>query len=39
LQPTMPFFSEGRKMQGLKLPHAVLRKIFREDAGHWIPSV
>jgi len=33
------FLSEGRRMQGLKLPHAVLRKIFQEDARHWIPTV
>jgi predicted TIM-barrel fold metal-dependent hydrolase len=30
------FDSEGRKVRGLKLPEAVLRKIFRENALHWI---
>jgi len=30
------FESEGRKIQGLKLPEAVLRKIFRENAQRWI---
>jgi predicted TIM-barrel fold metal-dependent hydrolase len=30
------FDSEGRKVHGLKLPEPVLRKIFRENARHWI---
>ena len=30
------FDSEGRKVRGLKLPEAVLQKIFRENAEHWI---
>lgn len=33
------FDSEGRKVLGLKLPEAVLRKIFRENALHWIPGL
>lgn len=33
------FESEGRKIHGLKLPPEVLRKIFRENALHWIPGL
>jgi len=33
------FESEGRKVHGLKLPPAVLQKIFRENALHWIPGL
>jgi hypothetical protein len=30
---------EGRKIQGLKLPEPVLRKIFHSNALHWIPGL
>jgi predicted TIM-barrel fold metal-dependent hydrolase len=30
---------DGRKVQGLKLPEPVLRKIYRENARRWIPGV
>ena len=30
---------EGRPTQGLGLPEAVLRKIFRENARRWLPGV
>lgn len=33
------FEQDGRKIQGLKLPESVLRKIFRDNAQHWIPGV
>lgn len=33
------FESEGRKVQGLKLPDGVLRKILRDNARHWIPGL
>ena len=33
------FDSEGRKVHGLKLPEAVLQKIFRNNALHWIPGL
>jgi hypothetical protein len=33
------FEQDGRKIQGLKLPEPVLRKIFRDNAQHWIPGV
>ena len=33
------FESEGRKIQGLKLPQPVLQKIFRDNARHWIPGL
>ena len=33
------FESEGRKIQGLKLPEAVLHKIFRDNARHWVPGL
>jgi predicted TIM-barrel fold metal-dependent hydrolase len=29
----------GKKIQGLKLPEPVLRKIYRANALHWIPGV
>jgi predicted TIM-barrel fold metal-dependent hydrolase len=34
---TMEF--EGRKVQGLKLPPTVLRKLYHDNAVHWIPSI
>jgi predicted TIM-barrel fold metal-dependent hydrolase len=30
---------EGRKIQGLELPAPVLRRIFRENAIHWVPGL
>ncbi len=33
------FEVHGKKVQGLKLPQAVLRKIYRENAIHWIPGI
>jgi len=33
------FESEGRKIQGLKLPQPVLQEIFRDNARHWIPGL
>lgn len=33
------FDSDGRKVHGLNLPQAVLQKIFRDNAQHWIPGV
>lgn len=30
---------EGKKIRGLDLPPAVLRKIFRTNAQHWIPGL
>jgi len=33
------FVSEGRTVHGLKLPAPVLRKIFRDNAIHWIPGL
>lgn len=33
------FVSEGRKIQGLKLPESVLQKIYRENAKRWIPGL
>jgi predicted TIM-barrel fold metal-dependent hydrolase len=30
---------QGRKIQGLKLPESVLRKIFHDNAIQWIPGV
>ena len=33
------FVSEGRKIQGLKLPDSVLQKIYRENAKRWIPGL
>lgn len=29
----------GKKIQGLKLPEPVLRKIYRSNALHWIPGI
>lgn len=29
----------GKKIEGLKLPEPVLRKIFRTNAQHWIPGL
>jgi predicted TIM-barrel fold metal-dependent hydrolase len=33
------FDLNGEKVQGLKLPQPVLRKIYRTNALHWIPGV
>jgi predicted TIM-barrel fold metal-dependent hydrolase len=33
------FQSEGRTVHGLKLPEPVLKKIFRDNAVHWIPGL
>jgi hypothetical protein len=33
------FDLNGEKVQGLKLPESVLRKIYRTNALHWIPGV
>jgi predicted TIM-barrel fold metal-dependent hydrolase len=33
------FQSEGRTVHGLKLPQAVLKKIFHDNAIHWIPGL
>jgi len=33
------FVSEGRHIQGLQLPSSVLKKIYRENARHWIPGL
>ena len=30
---------DGKKIRGLKLPQPVLRKIYRENAIHWIPGI
>ncbi len=30
---------EGRKVQGLKLPPEVLRKLYHDNAVHWIPGI
>jgi predicted TIM-barrel fold metal-dependent hydrolase len=30
---------DGRRVQGLALPAAVLRKIFRENARRWVPGI
>jgi predicted TIM-barrel fold metal-dependent hydrolase len=30
---------QGKKIRGLQLPPAVLRKIFRTNAQHWIPGL
>lgn len=30
---------EGRKVQGLELPNDVLRKLYHENAVHWIPTI
>ena len=29
----------GRKIEGLKLPPSVLKKIFHDNAVHWIPGI
>jgi predicted TIM-barrel fold metal-dependent hydrolase len=34
-----PFDNNGKKVTGLKLPEAVLRKIFHDNARHWIPGL
>jgi predicted TIM-barrel fold metal-dependent hydrolase len=33
------FDLNGKKVQGLKLPESVLRKVYRTNALHWIPGV
>jgi predicted TIM-barrel fold metal-dependent hydrolase len=33
------FQSEGRTVHGLKLPQPILKKIFHDNAIHWIPGV
>jgi hypothetical protein len=33
------FDSNGKKVTGLKLPKAVLYKIFHDNARHWIPGL
>ena len=33
------FVSEGRKVEGLKLPESVLRKLYRGNARRWIPGL
>ena len=33
------FESDGRKVTGLKLPQAVLHKVFHDNARHWIPGL
>ncbi len=33
------FDLNGKKVQGLKLPEPVLRKIYRANALHWIPGI
>ncbi|MFZ0227667.1 MAG: amidohydrolase family protein [Mycobacterium sp.] len=33
------FEDNGKKITGLKLPEAVLRKIFHDNARHWIPGL
>jgi predicted TIM-barrel fold metal-dependent hydrolase len=30
---------EGRKFQGLQLPDVVLRKLYHDNAVHWIPAI
>ena len=30
---------QGRKVQGLQLPDAVLRKLYHDNAVHWIPTI
>jgi predicted TIM-barrel fold metal-dependent hydrolase len=34
-----PVDFEGRKVEGLGLPEPVLRKIFRDNARHWVPGL
>jgi hypothetical protein len=31
--------SNGKKVTGVKLPEAVLHKIFHDNARHWIPGL
>ena len=33
------FEYQGRKVEGLDLPRAVLKKVYRENAIHWIPGI
>jgi hypothetical protein len=30
---------QGRKVQGLQLPDAILRKPYHDNAMHWIPTI
>ena len=30
---------DGRKFQGLQLPDTVLRKLYHDNAMHWIPRM
>ena len=30
---------DGKKYRGLKLPAPVLRKLYRENAAHWVPGI
>jgi predicted TIM-barrel fold metal-dependent hydrolase len=30
---------QGRKVQGLQLPDAILRKLYHDNAMHWIPTI
>jgi predicted TIM-barrel fold metal-dependent hydrolase len=30
---------DGHKFQGLQLPDAVLRKLYHDNAAHWIPTI
>lgn len=30
---------DGRRFQGLQLPDAVLRKLYHDNAAHWIPTI
>jgi Amidohydrolase len=34
-----PMEYEGRPTRGLALPEGVLRKLFRENARHWLPGI
>jgi predicted TIM-barrel fold metal-dependent hydrolase len=34
-----PMEYEGKRTQGLKLPHPVLKKLFHDNAVHWIPGI
>ncbi len=33
------FQYHGREVHGLQLPAAVLRKLYHDNAGHWIPGI
>jgi predicted TIM-barrel fold metal-dependent hydrolase len=33
------FLYDGRKVQGLSLPSSVLKKLYRDNALHWIPGI